>query len=86
MKIQGIIPAVLTPFSEWGGVDLHRFQAHVDRLYGAGVDGIYAGGEAGEWYAMSIEERKTLARAAVEASRGRGLALVHVGAARIGRS
>lgn len=83
MTIQGIIPAVLTPFSARGAVDLDRFEAHVDRLYAAGVDGIYAGGNAGEWYAMSMEERKTLARAAVEASRGRGRALIHVGAARI---
>ncbi|MDZ4800444.1 MAG: dihydrodipicolinate synthase family protein [Bryobacteraceae bacterium] len=83
MKIQGIIPAVLTPFVPSGGVDFDRFHAHVDRLYRAGVDGIYVGGNAGEWYAMSLEERKALAAAAVSASRGRGLALVHVGAARI---
>lgn len=83
MKIQGIIPAVLTPFSTNGAIDLERFYAHVDRLYKAGVDGIYVGGNAGEWYAMSIEERKTLAAAGVDASRGRGLTIVHVGAARI---
>src|SRR5688572_24894686 len=83
MKIQGIIPAVLTPFSARGAVDFDYFHAHVDRLYNAGVDGIYVGGNAGEWYAMSIDERKALARAAVEASRGRGLGLVHVGALRI---
>jgi N-acetylneuraminate lyase len=83
MKIQGIIPAVLTPFSARGTVDFDLFHAHVDRLYKAGVDGIYAGGNAGEWYAMSMAERKELAVAAVRASRGRGLALVHIGAARI---
>lgn len=83
MTIRGIIPAVLTPFSARGVVDFDLFEAHVDRLYTAGVNGIYVGGNAGEWYAMSIEERKSLARAAVEASRGRGRALVHVGAARI---
>jgi N-acetylneuraminate lyase len=84
MSIRGVIPAVLTPFSARG--DLDRFVAHVDRLYAAGVDGIYVGGNAGEWYAMSSDERKTLTRAAVEASRGRGRALVHVGAARIEES
>ena len=83
MKIQGIIPAVLTPFTARGTVDFDRFYAHVNRLYAAGVDGIYAGGNAGEWYAMSMAERKELAVAAVRASRGRGLALVHIGSARL---
>ena len=80
MKIQGIIPAVLTPFTARGTVDFDRFAAHVGRLYEAGVDGIYVGGNAGEWHAMCVRERKELAHIAVSLSRGRGLALVHVGA------
>jgi N-acetylneuraminate lyase len=83
MSIQGIFPAVLTPFSRNGSVERDLFAAHVERLYKAGVDGVFVAGNAGEWYAATIEERKLLAELAVELSRGRGKTLVHVGALRI---
>jgi N-acetylneuraminate lyase len=83
MTIKGIFPAVLTPFDSGGALDLDRFARHVDRLYGAGVHGIYAGGNAGEWQVLTQEERKALAEAAVELSRGRGKALIHVGSVRL---
>src|SRR5690349_3224612 len=86
MSIRGVFPAVLTPFSANGQVDLERFAAHVDRLYAAGVDGIYAGGNAGEWYAMPVSERKALVETAAQVSRGKGSLLVHVGAMRIEES
>lgn len=77
---------MLTPFTERGSVDLDLFAAHAARLYAAGVDGIYAGGNAGEWYAMSVSERKALAETAAIVSRGKGKLLVHVGAPRIEES
>jgi N-acetylneuraminate lyase len=83
MTIQGIFPAVLTPFRAGGGLDLDRFARHVNRMYSAGVHGIYAGGNAGEWQVMTQDERKALAKAAVELSRGRGRALIHIGAVRL---
>ncbi len=86
MNINGIFPAVLTPFTANGSVHLDRYAAHVERLYAAGVNGIYAGGNAGEWYSMSLEERKELTSVTVQVSRGRGLVLVHVGALRIEES
>jgi N-acetylneuraminate lyase len=52
----------------------------------AGVDGIYAGGNAGEWYAMPVSERKALVETAAQVSRGKGSLLVHVGAMRIEES
>jgi N-acetylneuraminate lyase len=78
-KFEGIYPAVLTPFSGPRALDLDAFGALVDRLYAEGVDGIYVGGNTGEWYLQSLEERKTMARAAVELSRGKGRVLLHVG-------
>ena len=84
MSIQGIFPAVLTPFRPSGEPDLDLFSAHTNRLYEAGVDGVFVGGNAGEWYAMTVAERKMLAAQAVEISRhARGKTLVHVGALRV---
>ncbi len=83
MNLQGIFPAVLTPFGSDGGVDLTRFERHVDRLYAAGVHGIMIGGNAGEWYSMTVEEREALASAGIELSRGRGKAIVHIGCLRV---
>jgi len=79
---EGIYPAVLTPFRDERAVDLDAFAALVDRLYSAGVDGVYVGGNTGEWYLQTLDERKQTARAAVELSRGRGRVILHVGCAR----
>jgi len=86
MTIQGVFPAVLTPFTASGSVDLGLFAAHVNRLYEAGVDGVYAGGNAGEWYAMPACDRMALAETAAQISRGKGKLLVHVGAMRLEES
>jgi N-acetylneuraminate lyase len=83
MNLQGIFPAVLTPFGRDGGVDPDRFATHVDRLYKAGVHGIMIGGNAGEWYSLTVEERETLTSAGIELSRGRGKAIVHIGCLRV---
>ncbi len=79
-RFEGIYPAVLTPFSG-PSVNLDAFAALLDRLYKAGVDGVYAGGNTGEWYLQTLEERRRVIRSAVELSRGRGRVIAHVGCA-----
>ncbi|MFB3829076.1 MAG: dihydrodipicolinate synthase family protein [Bryobacteraceae bacterium] len=79
-RFEGIYPAVVTPFSG-DSVNLEAFTALVDRLYKAGVDGVYVGGNTGEWYLQTVEERRRVIRAAVELSRGRGRVIAHVGCA-----
>src|SRR5581483_9636150 len=83
MTLQGIFPAVLTPFGRDGAIDLDRFARHVDGLYKAAVDGIMIGGNAGEWYSMTLDEREALASAGIQLSRGRGKAIVHIGCLRV---
>jgi dihydrodipicolinate synthase/N-acetylneuraminate lyase len=78
-QIQGIFPAVLTPYAQNGSVDLNRFSSHVDNLYATGINGIIVNGNAGEWFSLGLEEREELALTAVELSRGRGNAIVHIG-------
>jgi 4-hydroxy-tetrahydrodipicolinate synthase len=61
-------------------VDEEGFIANVDRLLAAGSTGIVAGGCTGEFWTLSIPERKALFELAVRAVRGRGTVLVGTGA------
>jgi dihydrodipicolinate synthase/N-acetylneuraminate lyase len=81
--MQGIFPAVLTPFGSRYTVDMIRFANHVDWLYQNGVHGLFVGGNAGEWYSLSVEEREELTTAAVALSAGRGKTIIHVGCVRM---
>jgi N-acetylneuraminate lyase len=77
--LEGLYPAVLTPFRDSGAIDLEALAANTERLLVSGMDGVYVGGNTGEWYLQTLEERKAAIRAVVDASRRRGRVLVHVG-------
>ncbi|MBI3455847.1 MAG: dihydrodipicolinate synthase family protein [Candidatus Rokubacteria bacterium] len=76
----GPMPAVVTPFDAAGRLDEEGFRANVERLLAAGSTGIVAGGCTGEFWALSVAERKALSELAVRAVRGRGTVLVGTGA------
>jgi hypothetical protein len=46
--LQGIVPALVTPFQEDELIDYNAWQVIVDTLIGAGVDGLFVGGSTGE--------------------------------------
>ena len=74
------MPAVVTPFDAIGRLDEEAFRANVDRLLAAGSTGIVAGGCTGEFWALSIAERKALFTLAAQTVRGRGTVIVGTGA------
>ena len=76
----GPMPAVVTPFDPAGRVDEHAFITNVDRLLAAGSTGIVAGGCTGEFWSLTMGERKALYELAMRAVRGRGTVLVGTGA------
>ena len=76
----GPMPAVVTPFDAAGRLDEEGFRANVERLIAAGSTGIVAGGCTGEFWALSIAERKALFNLAMQTVRGRGTVLVGTGA------
>ena len=82
-RFTGIYPAIVTPFDENLNLDLEGFEKLVDRLYLAGVQGFFVGGNIGEWYTQTIEERKKVVTDAVKLSKGRGKVIFHVGCTRI---
>ncbi|MBW1961270.1 MAG: 4-hydroxy-tetrahydrodipicolinate synthase [Deltaproteobacteria bacterium] len=56
--VRGIIPAIITPMTEDEELDERGFQKLVDALIEAGVHGIFSVGTAGEFWALSVEEKK----------------------------
>lgn len=71
MRPQGIIPAVLTPFTESEEVNEEALAQLLERLIAKGVHGVFVVGTAGEFYALSPEEKKRIFRTAVEVAAGR---------------
>lgn len=69
----GVWAATLTPFQADGAFDEAGFAANLDHWYGhLGVAGLFVSGKQGEFFSMSLAERKRSFEIAVAAARGRG--------------
>ncbi len=79
----GLIAATFTPFTESGRVDVGIIPAYADLLKQDGLRGVFVNGTTGEGALLTHEERKTLARAWVEAAAGELEVFVHVGHASV---
>lgn len=60
-KIQGLIAAVFTPFTENDQINPDVIPAYAARLKSQGVAGVFVNGSSGEGMLLSIAERKILA-------------------------
>lgn len=80
MDLAGVIPALLTPFTPRGEVDLPKIRPYIDWMVASGVDALFAGGTTGEGPMMSGAQRRQVAEAVVEASAGRLPVLLMTGA------
>lgn len=82
LKFAGILPALMTAFGD-DGIDKDKIKQHIKRLAAAGVNGFYIGGSSGEMVLCSVDERKRLLEASVEAVGelvGQLSVIVHTGA------
>src|ERR671933_2611894 len=71
-SFHGVLPALITPFTEDGGaVDEAALAANVERLIAAGVGGLVPGGSTGEFTTLSNAERRRVAEVVLEAAGGR---------------
>ena len=60
-EFHGVLPALLTPFTEDGSViDTEALAAIVERLIDAGVGGLVPGGSTGEFTTLTNAERAQL--------------------------
>lgn len=78
--LQGIFPALVTPFDAAGVFNPQAFQQLLVRVYQAGVDGVYVLGSTGEGIPQSVAQRKIVTEAALEHSPKDKRIIIHVGA------
>ncbi len=71
MKIEGIIPAIITPMHEDESVNFVELRNQVERLVSSGIHGIFPFGTNGEAYILSNEEKVEILKIVIEAVDGR---------------
>lgn len=79
-KIEGIITALITPFTKEGNIDEEALQEIVEFQVKSGIHGLYPCGTIGEGPTMSIEQRKRVAEIVVDQVKARIPVIVHIGA------
>jgi 4-hydroxy-tetrahydrodipicolinate synthase len=65
MRLRGIIPPVVTPFTADQEVDLPGLRNHIDLMLARGVHGIFVLGTTGEFYAMEEWEKQRVTADAI---------------------
>lgn len=64
--ISGFVPAIVTPFNEYGDIQFHDFETIIDWFLKMGVDGICIAGDNGESWTLSVDERRSLLSCALK--------------------
>ncbi len=81
IEFRGILAACVTPFTADGSeVDFEGIDAQVEHLVSNGVNGLVPGGSTGEFFVLSVAERKASNRAYVDAAAGRVPVIAGTGA------
>jgi N-acetylneuraminate lyase len=80
-SIRGILPATVTPLDESGRFVSAVFARLLERLYGAGVHGVYVCGTTGEGMLQPLAQRQAIVETAVACTPQDRHVVVHVGAA-----
>ena len=75
---QGIFPALTTKFTADDKLDLLLFEINLQAQLVAGVNGIILGGTLGESSVLSVEEKESLVRFAVEKVNGKGPVILNI--------
>lgn len=81
-NLKGILPAVVTPVDENEIFAPAAYEALLEKIYTAGVDGIYVCGQTGEGPLQTVNQRKKVAEASVACSPKGKQVIVHVGSHR----
>lgn len=77
-RFSGVYPAVITPFTPEGEVDVEKLRNYINYLSDK-VDGLFVGGSYGSGPIMSVAQRKTLAEVTIQTAGGRVPVILHIG-------
>ena len=77
--LQGIYPALLTPFDKNGKVNKSVLRELVEKNIEKGVDGFYVCGSTAEAFFLSVEERKEILETVADQANGRCKLIAHIG-------
>jgi len=80
-RFSGILPAIVTPVDDQGGLNTASFEALLQRQYEAGAHGSYVCGQTGEGLQLALEVRERAVEAAVANTPAGRHVIAHVGAA-----
>jgi N-acetylneuraminate lyase len=80
VQFHGAWPALLTPATPDGGVDVRVLQSLTTYLLERGVDGLYLCGSTGEGVSLSVAERCEVVESVIGVVAARVPVIVHVGA------
>jgi 4-hydroxy-tetrahydrodipicolinate synthase len=80
LELEGILPALVTPFDSDGNFDQVAFERLATRAIDAGVGGLIPCGSTGEFASLSNQERKQVVEAAAQVVQGRVPLVPHTGA------
>ncbi len=78
--LEGIVPAVVTPFRDDERIDYTAWQQHIEMLIASGVHGLFVIGGQGEFFALDEEERAVATRFCAQTAAGRVPVYANVGA------
>lgn len=78
-QIEGILPALITPFTTQGTVYEESLRKLVKMNIDKGVDGFYVCGSTAEAFLLTLEERKKILEIVMDETNGRGVIICHVG-------
>jgi 4-hydroxy-tetrahydrodipicolinate synthase len=68
---KGVFPALVTPMTEQGKIDLDTLSTFIEYQICQGVHGLIPLGSTGEYYALSPEERLDVLKTTIDAASGR---------------
>lgn len=68
---KGIIPAMVTPITSEGKINVEALKKLTNYLIEGGVHGLFPVGSQGEFYALTIEEKKKVIEVVIEETNGR---------------
>lgn len=74
--MRGVYTALITPFKKDGSLDLEAYHKILEDQCDARVHGVVPCGTTGESSSLTIEEKKTLIKTAIEVARPRGLKVI----------